>query len=162
MSKRGSSSQTGTAAAAAAAVSENKKSRTDDGPSSSNAAAAAADPTKAASASSPSAHSGKVSHAHHGPLALTTASDQSLKYLPGFGCELQSEALPHALPVGQNSPQVSVEHCTCYFTLSAHRSLWIVRKLKLLLLSCADVSDSTLFFSAARTVQSERCAERVK
>lgn len=32
--------------------------------------------------------------------------DKKLKYHPGFGSEISSEALPHALPKGQNSPQV--------------------------------------------------------
>ncbi len=113
MSKRGASSQ------AIAAPADNKKSRTDG---QSNAAAAAAASTSGAAASSATHHSGKRSHAHHGPLPLTTSADQSLRYLPGFGCELQSEALPHALPVGQNSPQVSETHYNCLSAIALYHS----------------------------------------
>lgn len=63
-----------------------KKQRGDNG-------AAASSSSSAASKSGP-------------PLAAVKA-EADLAYLPGFGCELQSEALPHALPVGQNTPQVS-------------------------------------------------------
>ena len=67
----------------------------------------------AASASATSAdgaaHSGPSTHSHHGPLPLTTTDDVELSYLPGFGSDHQSEALPNSLPVGQNAPQVSVE-----------------------------------------------------
>lgn len=50
-------------------------------------------------------HSGKYTHSHHGPLPLLR-DGSTLKYLAGFSCEMQSEALPGALPVGQNAPQV--------------------------------------------------------
>ncbi|XP_065907305.1 homogentisate 1,2-dioxygenase-like [Dysidea avara] len=42
------------------------------------------------------------------PQTLTTRVStypMELKYHPGFGSEISSEALPHALPKGQNSPQ---------------------------------------------------------
>jgi homogentisate 1,2-dioxygenase len=32
--------------------------------------------------------------------------EEQLRYLPGFGGEAQSEALPGALPIGQNNPRV--------------------------------------------------------
>lgn len=53
----------------------------------------------------PARHAEKPTHAHHGPLTLIARGDE--KYLPGFDSDHQSEALPHALPIGQNSPQVS-------------------------------------------------------
>lgn len=92
MSKRSNSE------AAAALTASAKKAKAEDG----SAAAAAAD----TSASSGAQHSDKVVHAFHGPLPLLSSGQE--KYLPGFGNEHQSEALPHALPIGQNSPQVSV------------------------------------------------------
>lgn len=36
---------------------------------------------------------------------MTRATSPELQYLSGFGNEFASEALPGALPVGQNSPQ---------------------------------------------------------
>lgn len=38
-------------------------------------------------------------------MSKQEASDTNLKYLSGFGNEFSSEALPGALPIGQNSPQ---------------------------------------------------------
>jgi homogentisate 1,2-dioxygenase len=35
----------------------------------------------------------------------STAPSQPLQYQPGFGNEFNSEALPGALPVGQNNPK---------------------------------------------------------
>lgn len=36
---------------------------------------------------------------------MTDAAWDSLSYLPGFGNDFCSEALPNALPKGQNNPQ---------------------------------------------------------
>ena len=35
----------------------------------------------------------------------TQQSDQPLRYMPGFGNDFETEALPGALPQGMNSPQ---------------------------------------------------------
>lgn len=43
--------------------------------------------------------------AHDGSPADTGSTQPGLQYLRGLGNELESEALPHALPIGQNSPQ---------------------------------------------------------
>lgn len=85
-------------AANAAASSASKKSKQEDGAIVTVTGAASSQPQ-------PAAHSDKMVHSHHGPLPTLAAT--GIKYIPGFGGEHQSEALPHALPVGQNSPQVS-------------------------------------------------------
>ena len=36
--------------------------------------------------------------------SLTAANDQGAAYMPGFGNDFETEALPGALPQGQNSP----------------------------------------------------------
>ena len=35
----------------------------------------------------------------------TSESSENLSYMPGFGNDFETEALPDALPQGQNSPQ---------------------------------------------------------
>ncbi|KJE96336.1 homogentisate 1,2-dioxygenase HgmA [Capsaspora owczarzaki ATCC 30864] len=39
-------------------------------------------------------------------MAAASSNKSPLKYMPGFGNHFATEALPNALPVGQNSPQV--------------------------------------------------------
>lgn len=43
---------------------------------------------------------------------MTRDTSPELEYLSGFGNEFASEALPGALPVGQNSPQKAPTGCT--------------------------------------------------
>jgi len=57
-------------------------------------------------AESGAAAAASASCAHSTPLPVLAAKASSLHYLTGFGCHHESEALPDALPVGQNSPQV--------------------------------------------------------
>lgn len=76
-----------------------------DAGSSAKKSKSASGPVAPAASVSGAQHSGAKKHSHHGPLPLVATGE--VKYLPGFGGEHQSEALPNALPVGQNSPQVS-------------------------------------------------------
>ena len=106
---------------AASTASATKKSKGEDGAPTptqhANGATTAADHATS-SATTGTTHSDKLVHAFHGPLSvLSTGREQ---YLPGFAGEHQSEALPHALPIGQNNPQVSVQH-------GEHRCSSIVR-----------------------------------
>jgi hypothetical protein len=100
MSKRAASELQTNAAAASAVASPDKRAKAADGRAAASSAAASG-----AADASPAEHTGERTHKHHGPLPTVTS--HTLKYLAGFASEHQSEALPHALPVGQNSPQQS-------------------------------------------------------
>jgi homogentisate 1,2-dioxygenase len=43
---------------------------------------------------------------HHAGMVVENRDDTDYAYLPGFDNDFSTEALPNALPVGQNSPQV--------------------------------------------------------